>query len=151
MVCKCHSSSPPTSNPEQEDYVTWPAWGTRLRQLPEYPKPQEERIETFRAQLTAFHMINTGQPRELTKGRRRMVMTPLFLLFRALPKELLHLGCCDVFHCGFVSIFFVAIKFFIFIEFCYGCYCTIQSYLLKLLPSHPVSMTPGRKGAQSQT
>lgn len=80
-----------------------------------------------------------------------MVTIPLFLLFRTLPKELLHLGCCDVFHCGFLSIFVVAIKFVILVEFCYGCFCTIQSYLLNLSPSQPVSTTPGRKGAPSQT
>lgn len=65
-------------------------------------------------------MISTGQPGELTRGGIRMVMIPLFLLFRVLPKEFFHLEWCDVFHCGFVSVFFVAIKFFIFIEFYYG-------------------------------
>lgn len=66
----------------------------RLRQFPEYPKLWEERIEAFRAQLTAFQTRSTGQPGELSRGRKRLVRIPLFLLFRALPKEFLH--CDDV-------------------------------------------------------
>lgn len=62
----------------------------RLRQFPEYPTLWEERIEAFRAQLTAFQMLSTGQPGELTRCRKRVVIIPLSLLFRALPKEYLH-------------------------------------------------------------
>lgn len=98
--------------------------------------------------MTPCHVISTGQPCELTEGRIRVVTSPVFLLFRVLPKEFPLLGWCDVFHCGFASIFFVPlVNFFIFIEFCYGCYCTPRSCILKLSPSQPVSMTPGRKGA----
>lgn len=108
---KCQLPSLPRSNSEQEDCNTWSPWGTRLRQLPEYPKPQEKRTEAFRAQLTAFQMISTRRPGDLTRGRIRMVMIPLFLLFRALPKEFLHLEWCDVFCCGFVYLFFLPLSF----------------------------------------
>lgn len=56
-------------------------------------------------------------------------MIPLFLLL-VLSKEFLHLGWHNVSHCGFVSVFFVASKFFSFLEFCYGYHCTTQSHLL---------------------
>lgn len=122
----------------------------RLRQFPEYPKLLEERIEPFRAQLTAFQMLSPGQPGELTRGRKGVVTVPLFLLFRALPREFLHWDDVMWFTVVLFPSFLVAITFFIFIEFCYGLHYTIESCLLKLPPSQPMSMAPGREGAQSQ-
>lgn len=78
-----------------------------------------------------------------------MVTVPLFLQFRVLPQEIPHLGWCDVFHFGFVSVFFAAVVFFMLTEYQLASHHVVL--WPKLSPSQPVSRAPGRKGTRSQT
>lgn len=70
-LCGLQKSVSYSSNEQPRTAGLYHLISLRLRQFPEYPTLGEERIEAFRAQLTAFQTLSTGQPGELARGRKK--------------------------------------------------------------------------------
>lgn len=59
-LCGLQKSVSYSSNEQPRTAGLYHLISLRLRQFPEYPTLGEERIEAFRAQLTAFQTLSTG-------------------------------------------------------------------------------------------